>query len=131
MEFGIFNVMGAREAEKPAALVFSARCRRADEARRRTRPHDRVVREHHFSNCCLCASPLMMVAHCASITKKIRLGTAVVVLPVVSKISDDECAKLLAWVPCRRPRIPADDRVWLGSSPQLIVIDFFRPRTGC
>jgi alkanesulfonate monooxygenase SsuD/methylene tetrahydromethanopterin reductase-like flavin-dependent oxidoreductase (luciferase family) len=22
--------------------------------------------EHHFSNYCLCASPLMMVAHCAS-----------------------------------------------------------------
>ena len=38
--------------------------------------------EHHFSNYCLCASPLMMVAHCASITKKIRLGTAVVVLPL-------------------------------------------------
>jgi len=38
--------------------------------------------EHHFSNYCLCASPLMLVAHCASITKKIRLGTAVVVLPL-------------------------------------------------
>ncbi|MFI4949235.1 MAG: LLM class flavin-dependent oxidoreductase, partial [Alphaproteobacteria bacterium] len=38
--------------------------------------------EHHFSNYCMCASPLMMVAHCASITKRIRLGTAVVVLPL-------------------------------------------------
>jgi len=38
--------------------------------------------EHHFSNYCLCASPLMMVAHCASITTRIRLGTAVVVLPL-------------------------------------------------
>src|SRR5262249_11520936 len=38
--------------------------------------------EHHFSNYCLCASPLMMVAHCASITRQIRLGTAVVVLPL-------------------------------------------------
>ena len=38
--------------------------------------------EHHFSNYCLCASPLMMVAHCAAITEKIRLGTAVVVLPL-------------------------------------------------
>ena len=36
--------------------------------------------EHHFSNYCLCASPLMMVAHCASITQKIKLGTAVTVL---------------------------------------------------
>src|SRR6266852_4376255 len=61
MEFGIFNLMGAREADKPAAQVFG---------------------EHHFSNYCLCASPLMMVAHCASVTKTIRLGTAVVVLPL-------------------------------------------------
>ena len=38
--------------------------------------------EHHFSNYCLCASPLMMVAHCAASTKKIRLGTAVVVVPL-------------------------------------------------
>jgi len=30
----------------------------------------------------LCASPLILVAHCASITKEIRLDTAVVVLPV-------------------------------------------------
>ena len=38
--------------------------------------------EHHFNNYSLCPSPLMMVAHCAPITKQIRLGTAVVVLPL-------------------------------------------------
>jgi alkanesulfonate monooxygenase SsuD/methylene tetrahydromethanopterin reductase-like flavin-dependent oxidoreductase (luciferase family) len=81
MEFGIFNLMGAREAEKPAAQVFS-------EVAEQTKLADELgytiawFAEHHFSNYCLCASPLMMVAHCAPITRKIRLGTAVVVLPL-------------------------------------------------
>src|SRR5262249_57084156 len=38
--------------------------------------------EHHFSTYCMCASPLMMVAHCAASTRNIRLGTAVVVVPL-------------------------------------------------
>src|SRR5258708_3927913 len=81
MEFGIFNLMGAREIEKTAAQVFA-------EVAEQTRLADQLgyqtawFAEHHFSNYCLCASPLMMVAHCASITKTIRLGTAVVVLPL-------------------------------------------------
>src|SRR5882724_6553824 len=81
MDFGIFNLMGARQADKPTAQVFG-------EVAEQTRHADALgytiawFAEHHFSNYCLCASPLMMVAHCASITKKIRLGTAVVVLPL-------------------------------------------------
>src|SRR6266576_6816542 len=81
MEFGIFNLMGAREADKSSAQVFG-------EVAEQTRLADELgytiawFAEHHFSNYCLCASPLMMVAHCASITKTIRLGTAVVVLPL-------------------------------------------------
>ena len=81
MEFGIFNLMGSREADKPTAQVFG-------EVAEQTRLADELgytiawFAEHHFSNYCLCASPLMMVAHCASITQKIRLGTAVVVLPL-------------------------------------------------
>jgi alkanesulfonate monooxygenase SsuD/methylene tetrahydromethanopterin reductase-like flavin-dependent oxidoreductase (luciferase family) len=81
MEFGIFNLMGAREADKPTAQVFgevAEQTRRADELGYTVA----WFAEHHFSNYCLCASPLMMVAHCASITKRIRLGTAVVVLPL-------------------------------------------------
>lgn len=38
--------------------------------------------EHHFNNYSLVPSPLMMVAHCAGVTKRIRLGTAVCVLPL-------------------------------------------------
>src|ERR1700736_5895182 len=81
MEFGIFNLMGSRDPEKPTVEVFA-------EVAEQTRLADELgyaiawFAEHHFSNYCLCASPLMVVAHCASITKKIRLGTAVVVLPL-------------------------------------------------
>jgi alkanesulfonate monooxygenase SsuD/methylene tetrahydromethanopterin reductase-like flavin-dependent oxidoreductase (luciferase family) len=81
MDFGIFNLMGSREAGKPTAQVFgevAEQVRRADELGYTIA----WFAEHHFSNYCLCASPLMMVAHCASITRRIRLGTAVVVLPL-------------------------------------------------
>ena len=81
MEFGIFNLMGSRDPEKPTVEVFA-------EVAEQTRLADELgyaiawFAEHHFSYYCLCASPLMLVAHCAPITKKIRLGTAVVVLPL-------------------------------------------------
>ena len=81
MEFGIFNLMGSRDVTKPTAQVFG-------EVAEQTKAADELgyaiawFAEHHFSNYCLCASPLMMVAHCASITRNIRLGTAVVVLPL-------------------------------------------------
>ena len=38
--------------------------------------------EHHFSNYSMCPSPLMMAAYCAPITERIRLGPAVLVLPL-------------------------------------------------
>lgn len=38
--------------------------------------------EHHFNNYSLSPSPLMMVAHCAAKTQRIRLGTAVCILPL-------------------------------------------------
>src|SRR5688572_5502081 len=82
MEFGIFNLMGSRDpTNHPAAQVFA-------EVAEQTKRADELgyavawFAEHHFSNYCLCASPLMMVAHVASITKNIKLGTAVVVLPL-------------------------------------------------
>jgi len=38
--------------------------------------------EHHFNNYSLVPSPLMMIAHCAGVTKSVRLGSAVCVLPL-------------------------------------------------
>ena len=81
MEFGVFNLMGSREPDKPAAQVF---CEVAEQTKLADDLGYAIAwfAEHHFSNYCLCASPLMMVAHCASVTRKIGLGTAVVVLPL-------------------------------------------------
>src|SRR5690349_20492444 len=100
MEFGIFNLMGSRDPEKPTAEVFA-------EVAEQTRLTDKLgcaiawFAEHHLSNYCLCESPVMLVAHCASITKKIRLGTAVVVLPIYNP------ARLLA-------EIATADALWNG-----------------
>lgn len=38
--------------------------------------------EHHFSNYCVCPSPLLMAAHCAAVTTRIKLATGIVVLPL-------------------------------------------------
>jgi alkanesulfonate monooxygenase SsuD/methylene tetrahydromethanopterin reductase-like flavin-dependent oxidoreductase (luciferase family) len=74
MEFGIFNLMGSRDPAKPTAEVFSEVAEqtcRADEL-----GYDIAwFAEHHFSNYCLCASPLMLVAHCAPRSPK-RSGSA-------------------------------------------------------
>ena len=38
--------------------------------------------EHHFSDFSICASPLMMAMHCAALTRRIKLGPGVLVLPL-------------------------------------------------
>jgi alkanesulfonate monooxygenase SsuD/methylene tetrahydromethanopterin reductase-like flavin-dependent oxidoreductase (luciferase family) len=38
--------------------------------------------EHHFSEFSICASPLMMAMHCAGLTRRIKLGPGVLVLPL-------------------------------------------------
>lgn len=81
MDFGIFNLMGYREPDKTTAQVLK-------EATEQTRVAEELgfgmswFAEHHFSNYAICPSPLMMVAHCAPVTSRIRLGTGVLVLPL-------------------------------------------------
>jgi alkanesulfonate monooxygenase SsuD/methylene tetrahydromethanopterin reductase-like flavin-dependent oxidoreductase (luciferase family) len=81
MDFGIFNLMGYREPDKTTAQVLK-------EATEQTCVAEELgfgmswFAEHHFSNYAICPSPLMMVAHCAPITNRIRLGTGVLVLPL-------------------------------------------------
>jgi alkanesulfonate monooxygenase SsuD/methylene tetrahydromethanopterin reductase-like flavin-dependent oxidoreductase (luciferase family) len=81
MDFGIFHLMGYREPAKTTRQVL-------DEATEQTRIAEELgfgmswFAEHHFSNYAICPSPLMMVAHCAPITSRIRLGTGVLVLPL-------------------------------------------------
>ena len=81
MHFGQFNLMGYRERGVPSHRVF-------DEAVEQVKLSDEAgleiawFAEHHFSNYCVCPSPLMMVARCAAETTRIKLGTAVVVIPL-------------------------------------------------
>src|SRR3954462_15517696 len=81
MDFGIFNIMQQRDPAKSAKQVF-------DEAIEQTIVAEQLGfghawdAEHHFSNYSLCPSPLMMCAHMAGRTGRIRLGTAVVVAPL-------------------------------------------------
>jgi alkanesulfonate monooxygenase SsuD/methylene tetrahydromethanopterin reductase-like flavin-dependent oxidoreductase (luciferase family) len=81
VDFGIFNIMQQRDPAKPAQRVF-------EEAAAQTIAAEQMgytrawYAEHHFSNYSLCPSPLMMAAHMAGRTRKIRLGTAVVVAPL-------------------------------------------------
>ena len=85
MEFSLFNLMGFR-ARKTAvgdiladtvALVKHAEERGFDAA---------WFAEHHFSNYCICPSPLMMVSYCAGITSHIQLGPAVIVVPLYQRV---------------------------------------------
>lgn len=81
MDFGIFNIMQQRSLQKSVKQIY-------DEAVDQTIVAEQLgfakawYAEHHFSNYSLCPSPLMMVAHMAGRTRKIRLGTAVVVAPL-------------------------------------------------
>lgn len=81
MEFGIFILMQQRGYHQTSDQVLRAAVEQtvaADQA-----GFDAAwYAEHHFSNYGLCPSPLMMVAHMAGLTKRIRLGSAVCVLPM-------------------------------------------------
>ena len=81
MHFGVFNVMQQRFASvAPDQVVHEA----VDQARTAEQlGFDSCwFPEHHSSNYSLCPSPLLMVAHCAAATDRIRLGTGVIVAPL-------------------------------------------------
>lgn len=81
MDFGQFNLMGYRERGTPTRRIL-------DQAVEQVKVAEQAgfaiawFAEHHFSNYCVCPSPLMMVARLAGATERIRLGTAVVVVPL-------------------------------------------------
>jgi alkanesulfonate monooxygenase SsuD/methylene tetrahydromethanopterin reductase-like flavin-dependent oxidoreductase (luciferase family) len=85
MRFGLFCLMPWRDAQKPQTEVFAdvvEQVRLAESLGFETA----WFAEHHFSNYCLCPSPLVMAAYCAARTERIRLGTAVVVLPLYEPV---------------------------------------------
>ena len=81
MDFGLFNLLQHRDRSKNSHdLIQEAldHTRKAEEL-----GFSRVwFAEHHFSNYSLVPSPLMMCAYAAAITTKIRVGSAVVILPL-------------------------------------------------
>lgn len=83
MDFGIFNLMGYRTEGASTHQLLS-------EAADLTRIADQGgvgmawFAEHHFSNYGICASPLMMAAYCVPQTKRIKLATGILVLPLYS-----------------------------------------------
>jgi alkanesulfonate monooxygenase SsuD/methylene tetrahydromethanopterin reductase-like flavin-dependent oxidoreductase (luciferase family) len=81
MEFGLFNLMSYRDHPRGVpgvvadmkVMVGLAEDIGLDTA---------WFAEHHFTNYSISVSPLMMAAHMAAATQRIRLGTAVIVLPL-------------------------------------------------
>ncbi|MCY4498990.1 MAG: LLM class flavin-dependent oxidoreductase, partial [Rhodospirillaceae bacterium] len=81
MDFGHFSLMGYRDKGFTIERVFREHLEQVKHAD--WLGFDTAwFAEHHFSNYCVCPSPLMMAAACASATRDIRLGTAVIVTPL-------------------------------------------------
>lgn len=77
MEFGIFNLMNRRDrSQSPAQIIAQTveQVQAAESAGFGTA----WFTEHHFTNYSITPSPLMMVAHVAPQTLRIKLGTAAV-----------------------------------------------------
>ncbi|WP_297838294.1 LLM class flavin-dependent oxidoreductase, partial [Pseudomonas sp.] len=78
---GLFNLMGYRDNPKGVAGVI-------DDTRSMVLLAEEIgfdvawFAEHHFTNYSVSVSPLMVAAHMAGCTRKIKLGAAVVVLPL-------------------------------------------------
>jgi alkanesulfonate monooxygenase SsuD/methylene tetrahydromethanopterin reductase-like flavin-dependent oxidoreductase (luciferase family) len=81
MDFGQFNLMGYRTRGTPAHWVY-------DDAVEQVKAAEQAgfaiswFAEHHFSNYCVCPSPLVMIARLAGETSRIKLGSGVVVVPL-------------------------------------------------
>lgn len=81
MDFGQFNLMGYRKPGVPAHAVYDAAVAQVKAAEAAGFAIAWFA-EHHFSNYSVCPSPLMMVARLAGETRRIRLGSGVVVVPL-------------------------------------------------
>ncbi|MDI3307166.1 MAG: LLM class flavin-dependent oxidoreductase [Acetobacteraceae bacterium] len=81
MHFGQFNLMGYRQPGTPTHQLYDAAVEQVKAAEQAGFEISWFA-EHHFSNYCVCPSPLMMIARLAGETKRIRLGSGVVVVPL-------------------------------------------------
>ena len=81
MDVGLFCLMGYRTPGTSTAAIY-------DDAVAQVKAAEQAgfaiawFAEHHFSNYCVCPSPLMMVARMAGETSRIRLASGVVIVPL-------------------------------------------------
>ncbi|MSP89605.1 MAG: LLM class flavin-dependent oxidoreductase [Alphaproteobacteria bacterium] len=85
MHFGLFSLMAQRDKTTPARQIYAE-----------TVEHVKLAEqlgfeiawfaEHHFSNYCLCPSPLTMATYLAPQTSRIKLGPAVIVAPLYEPV---------------------------------------------
>ena len=81
VSFGLFCLMGYRDRGSRVSEVLGNAVRMVQWAED-AGFEAAWFAEHHFSNYCVCPSPLLMVNHCAGKTTRIKLGPAVVVVPL-------------------------------------------------
>ena len=81
MHFGLFCLNPQRDPAKRPREIFSET---TDQVKLAEQIGFEIAwfAEHHFSNYCLCPSPVTMATYMAGLTKRIRLGTAVIVAPL-------------------------------------------------
>lgn len=85
MDFGLFNLMGYRSEGATTREILQ-------DAVEKTKIADQGgmgvswFAEHHFSNYGVCGSPLMMAAACAPQTRRIKLASGILVMPLYSPV---------------------------------------------
>jgi alkanesulfonate monooxygenase SsuD/methylene tetrahydromethanopterin reductase-like flavin-dependent oxidoreductase (luciferase family) len=85
MHFGQFNLMGYRTPGRAAHVLYDQAVEQV-KAAEANGFEIAWFAEHHFSNYCVCPSPLMMLARLAGETTRIKLGSAVVVTPLYQPV---------------------------------------------
>ena len=81
VSFGLFCLMGYRDRGSAVSEVLGNAVQMVQWAEK-AGFEAAWFAEHHFSNYCVCPSPLVMVNHCAGLTTRIKLGPAVIVVPL-------------------------------------------------
>ncbi|MBM3597294.1 MAG: LLM class flavin-dependent oxidoreductase [Alphaproteobacteria bacterium] len=85
MHFGLFNLMTQRDKNKPARQVYAEMVEHVKLAEQ-IGFEIAWFAEHHFSNYCLCPSPITMCTYLAPQTRRIKLGPAVIVAPLYEPV---------------------------------------------
>ncbi len=117
VSFGLFCLMGYAERGSSVSRVLRDTVELVQQAEA-AGFETAWFAEHHFSNYCVCPSPLLMVNHCAGATSRIKLGPAVVVVPLYHPI------RLLAEIGMTAAL--CDDRFLLGIGSGYQPFEFDR-----